>query len=82
MARGGKRRSRKNRKRSEAAKRGWNNRTRREGIRQITGALATYASEELSKVKTAAEVIDGIIKVVAPEKYRKARKELRNLLKK
>ena len=70
-------RRRKSRKRSEAARKAWDTRIRKEGIRQTAKALATLALSEISKATAIADAIIGTVKALASREYRELKKKLK-----
>jgi len=66
---------RKSRKRVEASRKAWDTRIRKEGIRQTAKALATLASNEISKATAIADAIIGTVKALAPREYRELKKK-------
>jgi hypothetical protein len=66
-------RRRKFRIRSRATIKGWNTRTRREGMRQIGKAVIARSSQIVSNAKLIKDVSIGTCKIVAPRGYRRNR---------
>ena len=65
------RRGTKSKKRSVAAKKTWDKRTRREGIRQVIGAVASEVSMSYGHFKAAKDSTVGMYKVLRPRRYRR-----------
>jgi hypothetical protein len=58
------------RRRSRAAKRGWDTRTRRQGYRQIAKTLVKRSSVA-SALSSAANLGTGVLKAAYPKQYRR-----------
>jgi hypothetical protein len=69
----GTKKSNKKSKRSIAAKKAWITRTRNEGTRQLLNAATSLAADAYGKVKTAKDIVFGLVKVAAPRVYRQSK---------
>jgi len=64
---------RKSRKRSLAAKRGWDKRTRKAGTRQVFSAVVGRSHPVISTAKPAKDIGLGMAKIAYPRQYRRSR---------
>ena len=62
---------RKSRRRSTSAKKGWNTRTRRQGISQVGKAVIGRSSPLLSTLRFVKDFTIGTYKVTSPRNYRR-----------
>ncbi len=70
------RKTRKNqssRKRSEAARKGWDTRTRKDGVKQVFHAIGSLLSESYGAAKAVKDIAIGTVKIAVPRSYRKNR---------